>query len=304
MRNVRAVALLLVAGGCVFPACSPSSSSPNETKNVSPTGGSLAAAGATLTIPAGAVDQDMDLSLASVSMGDLLSPPPNAGENPVIAITPYGVNFARAVQVTIPASAGSNRVVRADDERDSSWVQVGQVTFSETVATFTTLSSGLFVATSDPSDSASGGAAGTGGSAQNTGGISASGGDTSASATGGDPDSGGAASTGGDAGTGGDPGTGGEQGSGECLPVSNVSTTCNECVTMYCCDQLAACEGIEKCTDYAECRLGGNTHGACSNGNELTAYEGAQEAADSLNFCIIGADIPCAQQCELAVDAD
>ena len=99
-----------------------------------------------LDVPAGALAAEADVHIEAQPSAGL--PPLPAGLSLLggaTAFLPHGLTFDVPATITLPAPAGAARVLRLDDERDTSWEEVAGVTFADGNASFGTSSFSIYV---------------------------------------------------------------------------------------------------------------------------------------------------------------
>ena len=293
---------LLAVGLCLAMACSAkdnSTQSSNESVSgqVTPqSGGSVALKdGAGVQVPPGGVAEAKTIQIAEEPAAMLAAEFPTTAGQPY-AFTPHNTTFSLPVTVTLPAAPGATRVLRLDNEQDTTWEVVAGVTFANGLATFQTnhfcvylVDRGNGEITGHPA--ATGGASGSGGAASgaagagNTtsgvsgastgggggatqsgtgGGSTATGGTASGgTASGGSTASGGTAGSTASGGTAGSTAGGGSTGTIKtqfCGAVSDVpQSTCYTSGMAQCSASISACCADAGCPFALNCTLAGNT---------------------------------------------
>jgi hypothetical protein len=97
------------------------------------------AGGAVLDVPAWALTAEAEVRIEAQPTA--LLPPLPAGLSLLggaSAFLPHGLTFDVPATITLPAPAGATRVLRLDDELDTTWQELAGVTFSDGSATFST----------------------------------------------------------------------------------------------------------------------------------------------------------------------
>ena len=139
-KRLSAVAIALLVGcppGAGDDSGDTSDTSPPVTETIGPDGGTLTSGGATLTIPAGALDEDVEIGFGTVD-GPADLPEDLAAAGDVFAATPHGQVFATPVTVEI-AYAGSDAdldLLALDGPADTTWEGVPGASFSVGIGTF------------------------------------------------------------------------------------------------------------------------------------------------------------------------
>ena len=95
METVSLVLAVVLAGGCS------GDDDPADTGVIGPGGGSLAGAGIALTIPAGALDADVEIGISDTG-GD--APDGFTASSPIFRFTPDGLSFTVPIAVSIDFS--------------------------------------------------------------------------------------------------------------------------------------------------------------------------------------------------------
>jgi hypothetical protein len=108
---------------------------------IGPAGGTLEVGGATITVPAGALDEEVTLTLAIA--GALTAPLPDglAAVTPQVWLTPHGQIFALPVTVELPlddAPAGTAFAWYLDDEEDTEWAPLAAAVVDDDVLRYQT----------------------------------------------------------------------------------------------------------------------------------------------------------------------
>lgn len=134
VRVVRSSVFVLLVASC-------SSSSPPQTQTtIGAAGGDATSpSGALVRIPGGALSGDTVVTVTIVDASTLAAPP--AGTELVgkpHAFTPHGLQFSAPVAIVLPSTETSGTVLRLDDERDTTWERVENVSFDGQAATFRT----------------------------------------------------------------------------------------------------------------------------------------------------------------------
>ncbi len=146
MRHTRLLAstFFVLAASTVFVACGgsddpeePGSTEGETTDAIGADGGSVTGAGAEVMVPAGALEADVEISVASVDVSDAELPEGFELAGDPIAFTPHGTSFEEAVTLTLPydSDADSLTILRLDDEDDTTWEVVQGGSFDDGVAT-------------------------------------------------------------------------------------------------------------------------------------------------------------------------
>ncbi|MFH1810543.1 MAG: hypothetical protein ABIJ09_17510 [Pseudomonadota bacterium] len=113
-------------------------------------GGSLSnGAGVELEIPAGALDHDVEISIAAADSGILNAalPSGHAMQGTPYTFTPHGTNFSVAATIRLPFAGTADAVLRLDDESDSSWESMSDANFGVGLAIVQTMSFSIMVPT-------------------------------------------------------------------------------------------------------------------------------------------------------------
>jgi hypothetical protein len=113
-------------------------------------GGTVTLGGITVDVPPGAVATATEITIRRIDPDTVESLPSGFGAvGPTVALLPHGLTFDVPVTVTLeagPAPAESVRsVLRLNDEDDTSWETLGNVTFATTSATFETTTFSILV---------------------------------------------------------------------------------------------------------------------------------------------------------------
>lgn len=111
-------------------------------------GGVVSADGASVTIPAGALESDVEIGVetyaSAADAGVTAAPDFAEGVGAVVVLTPHGTEFETPVTVTLTFDAGVITdpdelvLLRLDDEADTTWEEVGPFTVSGNTVTFET----------------------------------------------------------------------------------------------------------------------------------------------------------------------
>jgi len=186
---LSACVLAAVVAGCGDDAgqLTPDSGAPVETGVlVGPNGAEVALpAGGSVTIPAGALSNDVLIGVREVTE----LPPLPAGHvqsGTALAFTPHGLTFAVPVTLRVPYTGNASRVVRLDDLQDRSWEFVDNGVFSGGVITLSATHFSVYLGvrrtTGTITLDGGSGSGGTGGGSSGTGGTGAVGGSAGDSA--------------------------------------------------------------------------------------------------------------------------
>jgi uncharacterized membrane protein len=113
--------LLALGGGCA--------DSGGKTQAIGPAGGTLEIAGASITLPSGAVPEGVTVRGATVDQVDAKLPSGLSLKGNIYAFTPHGTEFASPAEIKLPRRH-SGKVFTLDDEQDSTWSEVPEVVAS------------------------------------------------------------------------------------------------------------------------------------------------------------------------------
>jgi hypothetical protein len=159
------VGWVMIAVAC---ADDPSEPAPPDgsTVGIGPQGGSVEHDGAQVVVPAGALDQEVTIGVAEVDTGF----PDLPGEHgPVIALTPHGQEFSRAVEIAIPSLASISSPILLTAPPGGDWQSVDGATLEGDHMRALVEHFSFFVVVEDESEPGVGGAAGTAGNAGDAG---------------------------------------------------------------------------------------------------------------------------------------
>ena len=109
----------LFAGGCQD--SEPTRSSAAE---IGPEGGTLSVAGATLRIPAGALQYQLRVELVKLGSKSVVAPITTRLAGPAFALRPHGTELEKPATLTLPYRAASDEfvyVARLENEQDQRW---------------------------------------------------------------------------------------------------------------------------------------------------------------------------------------
>ncbi|HWO11274.1 MAG TPA: hypothetical protein VNN80_17390 [Polyangiaceae bacterium] len=156
-RSIPALVLSSLVAGCGSENATPQAADVGRVGGAQPSH-LEAAGGVVLDVPAGALAAESDVQIEAPSISEL--PPLPAGlafVGGATAFLPHGLTFDVPATIILPAAAGATRVLRLDDDRDTTWEELAGVTFSDGSATFSTPSFSIYaVAGPDGSVSARG----------------------------------------------------------------------------------------------------------------------------------------------------
>ena len=147
----QALVLSLLCSTAIILGCS-SDVSETTSQDLGPAGGTIRLSNGTiLQVPAGALSKEVSVELMIVSTSGLAKPPTSLkfiGD--AMVFRPHGLTFDKPVTVTLPAAQGATKVLRLDDESDTSWEIVTGANIASSVATISTSSFSVYaVAGSD-----------------------------------------------------------------------------------------------------------------------------------------------------------
>ncbi|MCA9665175.1 MAG: hypothetical protein KC503_06290 [Myxococcales bacterium] len=134
------VASILLLG--TLSACSDDGGS----DTIGPDGGTVSVQGASVTIPAGALDKDVKIKVSQVSGLGATLPGGVTRLGDAFSFEPHGQTFLAPVTIKI-AAPGSTVAVRLDDRADSTWKRV-DATFAGDTATIQTSTFSIYAAAS------------------------------------------------------------------------------------------------------------------------------------------------------------
>ncbi len=128
---------------------SPTESQPGtqESFRVGPNGSQISLSdGAVLSIPEGALSKEITIQLDSVAPSTLTAA--LSSETTLVGqahrFLPHGTQFLEPIEVILPYQGAANRVLRLDDESDTTWEVVPDAVFSEGRARFQTSSFSIY----------------------------------------------------------------------------------------------------------------------------------------------------------------
>jgi alpha-tubulin suppressor-like RCC1 family protein len=197
------------------------------TARVTPDGKILQTSHVQLTIPAGALSKNVQVSVSELSEAEAADLPTTGDQVPGVSspvrFTPHGLSFTKEadIEIAYPVGASPKKpvVLKLDDDNDDSWQTVNPANFSATGARFKTKGFSIYRVFDDPDGIADalftggGGSGGSGGGSAAGGGTASAGSASGGSASGGAPPVGGAGTAGSAAGGIG-PGVGGASAGG------------------------------------------------------------------------------------------
>ena len=128
-RFPRLLLVALLVGAC---SGSEDGSSSAPTVQIGPSGGRVEVTGATVTIPAGAVDSPVEVGVTRVDPGSLTAIPDGFElVSPIYGLLPIGLSLSTPAIVVLAYDSDSPNlaVLRVDDESDQSWEVVDGVVF-------------------------------------------------------------------------------------------------------------------------------------------------------------------------------
>jgi hypothetical protein len=129
--------------GC---ADDPEASLPAAQESIDSEGGTVEIEGASVEIPEGALDEAVDIGVEVLDGvdGDLPEGSSLAGE--AVAFLPHGTTFSTPVTVTLSHDGSATSVMRLDDENDTSWEAMSDITINDTTVEVRTLSFSILAA--------------------------------------------------------------------------------------------------------------------------------------------------------------
>jgi hypothetical protein len=121
----------------------------DKPKTVGPEGGTVSKDGASVVVPKGALDTEVEVEVerANAPSASLDDDKSIAGDP--YALTPHGTTFKKPVEVTIPVHDDATGVARLDDDKDETWADVPETMPSNGRATFETSTFSIYVGIKD-----------------------------------------------------------------------------------------------------------------------------------------------------------
>lgn len=138
-----------VADAMVVDAQAATDATQSVTETVGSSGGTVESpSGVSVSIPSGALDNDVDMTVEPVPSDEISASLPSdtqlAGTTHRFA--PHGTTFLSPVTISLPYTGSANTVLRLDDDNDTTWEEVLGASFASGVATFETSSFSLYAA--------------------------------------------------------------------------------------------------------------------------------------------------------------
>jgi hypothetical protein len=153
LYNVLRSVLLVAAAAAAPLACSddaaPAEGDSDDTGTIiGADGGEASGDGATVTVPAGALADDIEIGVEEVMASALSAtlPASTTLSGPIIAFTPHGTEFSEPATIELPYVGAANTVLRLDNESDTTWEVVAGAVFTGGIASFESTTFSLYAA--------------------------------------------------------------------------------------------------------------------------------------------------------------